>query len=204
MKGLFLQDYMIFKKQTLLWIVLIVLTLLYTFLEMPYFMIGFGTLYLAMFAIKTVLLELEKHTAPFFFTLPFTNFQFVGEKYLVVILFPVFFGLILSFLSIALGQLSLKEGIWSLAMAGVSVLLMSSVMIPLTIRFQDKAVFISMAIMAAFFLALTFMQDSINLSDLAFFKDHLLWFEIGIPIGLFFVLIFSMVLSLKWLKEKEF
>lgn len=202
MKGLFIQDLIIFKKQTLLWIVLMGLTFLYTILEMPDFMIAFGTLYLAMFAIKTINLELSPQTGSFFFTLPFTNSQFVLEKYLITVCIPLLFSLVLSFLTVALGQLSLKEGLFASGISICSVLLLSIIMIPLTIRFHDKAVFISMALMAGFFLGIVLVQDYAN--ALTFLKDYLLWFEIGIPIGLFLLLILSIFLSLKWLKAKEF
>ena len=204
MRGLFIHDLMIFKKQTLLWVILIALTILYTVLEMPNFMVGFGTIYLAMFAIKTIILELEKHTGPFFFTLPFSNAQFIAEKYLLVISLPLFFGLILSLLNVALGQMSLEESMWSGGMALVGVLFLSIIMIPLVIRFQDKAVFISMALTAGLFLGVVLVQDHFSFQDLAFLKEYLLWIEIGLPLILVLLLILSVFLSLKWLKAKQF
>ncbi|MBD5423886.1 MAG: ABC-2 transporter permease [Allobaculum sp.] len=204
MRGLFIHDLMIFKKQTLLWVILIALTILYTVLDMPNFMVGFGTIYLAMFAIKTIILELEKHTGPFFFTLPFSNAQFIAEKYLLVISLPLFFGLILSLLNVALGKMSLEDSVWSSGMALVGVLLLSIIMIPLVIRFQDKAVFISMALTAGLFLGIGLVQDQFSFQDLAFLKEYLLWIEIGLPLILVLLLILSVFLSLKWLKAKQF
>lgn len=204
MKGLFIHDLMIFKKQTLLWVILITLAILYTVWGMPNFMVGFVTLYLAMFAIKTIILELEEHTGPFFFTLPFSNAQFIAEKYLLVTGFPLFFGLILSLLNVALGQMSLEESIGTAGMAIVGVLLLSSIMIPLVIRFQDKAVFISMSITVGLFLGVVLVQDHLSFQDLAFFKEYLLWIEIGLPLILVLLLILSVFLSLKWLKAKQF
>ena len=204
MKGLFIHDLMIFKKQKLLWTILIALTILYTVLEMPSFMVGFGTLYLAMFAIKTIILELEKHTGPFFFTLPFSNAQFVAEKYILVMSIPLLFGLLLSGLNVVLGQMSLEESLWMAGLAIGSVLLLSIIMIPLVIRFQDKAVFISMAITAGLFLGVALLQDHISFQDLAFLQDYLLWIEIVLPLVLILLLILSVFLSLKWLKAKQF
>ena len=204
MKGLFIHDLMIFKKQNLLWTILIALTILYTVLEMPSFMVGFGTLYLAMFAIKTIILELEKHTGPFFFTLPFSNAQFVAEKYILVMSIPLLFGLLLSGLNVVLGQMSLEESLWMAGLAIGSVLLLSIIMIPLVIRFQDKAVFISMAITAGLFLGVALLQDHISFQDLAFLQDYLLWIEIVLPLVLILLLILSVFLSLKWLKAKQF
>ncbi len=204
MKGLFIHDLMIFKKQTLLWVILIALTILYIVLEMPNFMIGFGTFYLAMFAIKTIILELEKHSGPFFFTLPFSNTQFVAEKYLLVTGLPLFFGLVLSLLNVALGQISLEESVEIGGMAIGGVLFLSIVMIPLVIRFQDKAVFISMGLTAGLFLGIVLVEDHFSLQDLSFLKDYWLWIEIGLPLIFVLLLGLSIFLSLKWLKAKQF
>ncbi|MDE5759307.1 MAG: ABC-2 transporter permease, partial [Allobaculum sp.] len=148
--------------------------------------------------------ELEKHTGPFFFTLPFSNAQFIAEKYLLVISLPLFFGLILSLLNVALGKMSLEDSVWSSGMALVGVLLLSIIMIPLVIRFQDKAVFISMALTAGLFLGIGLVQDQFSFQDLAFLKEYLLWIEIGLPLILVLLLILSVFLSLKWLKAKQF
>ncbi len=204
MKGLWIHDLIFFRRQTALWVILLALTLLYTFMEMPYFMIGFGTIYLAMFAIKTIHMEISKANGAFFFTLPFSNRQFVFEKYLLVIGLPFVFSLVLSALSVIVGQLSFKESLFTLALAICSVMVMSIVMIPLTIRFQDKSIFISMALMAGLFLAFNFFQDQILLMDWSFLKEYIFWFELGVPLLLALLLAGSIELSLKWLKAKQF
>lgn len=203
MKGLMMQDFMIFKNQKILWIILLGLSIFYIIADMSIFMISFGSIFLAMFAIKTIYLELEKNIAPFLFTLPFSKGQYVWEKYFISIGFPMIYGILLALICFTLNRISLQEACWAVFATFGSVGFMASLLIPLSIRFKDKATLVSIGMAGAFWLAISWISLD-ELEKFNFLRYYSTYFEVALPIAFIIFLSLSICLSLKWIQKEEF
>lgn len=136
MKGLFVTDWELLKKQKRIMILMVLLMVFFIFLDMPEFAVGYFVMLGALFAIRITMLEMDKPQR-FTFTLPFTKIQYVTEKYLLACICAVGCGL-LSLVFAAMQRASLQLlPIFFLSLLGA--LLEADLFIPLLLQFGNKA-----------------------------------------------------------------
>lgn len=168
MKAIFILDWQWLKSiKSMLWI-MIGFTLLYCFI-MPSLAIIFAPMMIAMTLSKSIGDNLHKTIGPYFFTLPFTRKQYVQEKYMISIipalLLILLVAIILSF-STPFPMLVIQ-----CANSFFGIILMVSILIPLSIKYRDNglllfrvisiAIVISLASIAEPLVSLVGMQSSI-------------------------------------------
>lgn len=204
MKSLFILDWQWIKSMKFyIWIIL-GLSLLYCF-TLPTLGVAFTPIMFAVTMSKSVSDNLQKATGAYLFTLPFTRKQYVLEKYIISIV-PALLSAFIIALAITVTSSFPKIGIPCL-IACASVILIASILIPLTIKFQDNGMIVfrllSIAIVALFvIIAEAFTSGEFLNSPLLMSPSPWVFMMIGII--LMAILLISISISNRLIQRREF
>lgn len=206
MKGLFISDLLWARQQKRLWVILGFLTVMYILMEMGGFLLAYSGLMISFLFQKSLALYLQGTTAAFYMTLPFSRRQFVLEKYLICTLLPVGVIALMSGLCLLLGYPA-QTILVTVSVCIVLLVVFSSVMIPLTIRFRDNASLYLMGLAAVIGIIMAVVTlDGMEIDALQSGLDFLFSFHPVLLIGgivliLSLLLYGSYCLSLHWMNR---
>lgn len=199
MKGLLMMDWLTIKKMKQMLLIFVFLCLLYLVLDIGVFMVAFIPIVLTSIWISVSLSEYSSGNTQFLFTLPFDRKTFVTEKYLFCIGSPLVLLMILSGIYLALKPDQGKDLLYLMGGTAAGILLLASLMIPLTIKYRKNAQNYRSIVMVIFILI--FAGGGQWLSGLVEkIAPYLVWFA-AIP---FIALGFSWWISLKLITREEF
>lgn len=199
MKGLLMMDWLTIKKMKQMLLIFVFLCLLYLVLDIGVFMVAFIPIVLTSIWISVSLSEYSSGNTQFLFTLPFDRKTFVTEKYLFCIGSPLVLLMILSGIYLALKLDQGKDLLYLMGGTAAGILLLASLMIPLTIKYRKNAQNYRSIVMVIFILI--FAGGGQWLSGLVEkIAPYLVWFA-AIP---FIALGFSWWISLKLITREEF
>lgn len=186
MKGLLVKDILSLKNQRKMLLVCLGLGLLYIFLGLGDMAMGYLPFFLILLCTKLLINELTSKEMQFYFTLPFSRKQFVTEKYVYCIGFPVLILLLTGVLTWIFSA-SARSRIGMTMLAIVPALLVAvSILMPLILKFKDKASFvitICALLICAFFLV---YFDEISVFSTASLPDFswqvwmMIWWILGL------------------------
>lgn len=199
MKGLLMMDWLTIKKMKQMLLIFVFLCLLYLVLDIGVFMVAFIPIVLTSIWISVSLSEYSSGNTQFLFTLPFDRKTFVTEKYLFCIGSPLVLLMILSGIYLALKLDQGKDLLYLMGGTAAGILLLASLMVPLTIKYRKNAQNYRSIVMVIFILI--FAGGGQWLSGLVEkIAPYLVWFA-AIP---FIALGFSWWISLKLITREEF
>lgn len=203
MKALFILDWQWLKSMKFFLFIILGLTVLYCFV-LPNLAIVFAPLMLAITMTKSVSDNLYRTTGAYLFTLPFTRKQYVQEKYIISIVPAVLIALIFT-LALSISS-PLSQMLIPCMASCVSVILIASLLIPLTIKYRDNGILvfrllsIAIAVMVIL-IAESFTSPEILNSALFMRPSPLLFMMIG-AISIAMILI-SMAISNRLIQHCE-
>lgn len=160
MKGLFTKDLLWVKQQKKLLLILALLLVMYILMDMEGLVLVLFPPLLTIILGKTIVFDLDDRSSRFLFTLPFTRKQYVLEKYLLCIgadLILILAGWLIGLLRAdSMGRAELNQNVIIAALFGI---LLVAVLIPMMMKFKEKAQIVLMASALALVIVYLFFFD---------------------------------------------
>ncbi len=207
MKGLLTSDFLWFKSQRKLLLILVALGALYMIGDMIDFMCSFIPLFLCVLGAKSIVINLESNQSRFLFTLPFTRRTYVNEKYLLSLTLAIIPTVLIIVFTVLFGKLTWGVGAMFAAIAIAACTLSISVLIPFFIHFGNNATMALMLLTGGMAIALVFLSDIASEhapAILSALQSHIALISICAVVILAAILIGSWLLSIKLMAKKEF
>ncbi len=217
MKGLLIKDFHLMKIQKRFFIVIIGLSVLLTAsMNEVSFIIGYLTLVMPMFATGTLGYDEFDNGNAFLFTLPISRREYVLEKYCFAILLGVIALSVGILLTLGFGAVKDMNTAWEAIQAApisfAAMLLLSSIMLPLQIKFGAEKSRIAMIVLVGSILVLGWgILNLFSFCGIDPITAILRWVTkypyltlIVVMAAVLLALLLSVTLSLRMMKKKEF
>lgn len=160
MKGLLMKDLLWLRQQKKMFLIVLILLMLYLFIQMYSFMAVFFPGWMLLVCTRTILMDLDGSSSRFLFTLPFDRKQYAAEKYILSLGACLLVLLLVTGVGLLFGQTQDRDMLLAcLQGLPVALCLMCSVIIPLSIRFKNNASLIMMLSGVGIFPILFLLQD---------------------------------------------
>lgn len=216
MKGLFVKDMQLLAKQKKLILMMFVLSIFLTFEMTSSYVISYLTFVFAFLAVASLSLDEADNGYAFLFTLPVKRKTYILEKYIFAFLATgasCIVGCLLSLVFyITRGQMDIcLQGILQAIIVFPGMLVFISFMYPCEFKFGSEQSRIIMActiacVMVIGYLGIRMMAKAeLDIRVIAkWFKDHLVWMDLGLFAGALLVYAISALISVQIMNKKEF
>ncbi len=202
MKGLVINDLHVIRSMGRKFL-FFVLAFIYMFNEdLRVFGLSLMPFLCAIMLCRIQILQLSKGQKQFFFTLPFSRSQYLVEKYLLCLIFPLLVFVVYAAIMLVFGLVDLTDVGSSFLTTLLMLFVYLASMIPVIVRFKENSTVVLLMISVGFaaVLASGFIDESVTIWLISHL-NMLRW--IAIPVGLV-LLGLSYLLSRHLLEKEEF
>ena len=138
MKGLFVKDLCLLRSQSRASLLIVVMGIAFSLTNDGVFGTGYIGVLFATLALSTLSYDEYDHGYPFLFTLPFTRKEYIREKFLFSLLMGLGGTLLGACVDLLSGNILLDEVLFTAVGVSAVLLLLSCVMIPMRLKFDNE------------------------------------------------------------------
>ncbi len=159
MKGLFVSDFLWLRRQIRTLTILLAVFSVFMLSDSAFFVVSFFPLLICVLCSKKIIFDLDRHTAPFLFTLPFDRNDYLAEKFCFILGPSILIELLLAGIEAILRPQLASDLLFQICATALMLVIYVSVIIPVFIVAKEKSSIALMVIGGLVCLTMTMFSD---------------------------------------------